>query len=521
MNADRYETIRASASASASAVVYQRWHLLECLSNYPHRSPGFYSLIKDPDYLQGSSKSCKSNNLSESPVSLFSIFDMRSFYVLLIVCIYSKVTRISAFIPISHSTTTQRNIHSSPSGYASLISSLAAQVPLINEWEVKRNGAVTGTVRNHPSIPDGDTITTSPLAEDLTKLRDNQLVSTKTGSKYRLGRSSVPINRVKAATPIKSQPQKTAKKEVSAATKQEYNLNGKSIGNGKYLLSGQKLKSTSIRSEIYYAFKADKNGSPTGPRLTVKLSSGIETLKRENEIYNKVTGGFFYRDNFVRKLDYLPDAQGNRGFAKNCGALVLESGERTLRALCDARKNQGLEGKAMRQAAVSLVQCIQAMQSYGLVWTDLKAENFVVVSDSLGEGSIEGIKAIDLESAVPAGEAPLDYSPEACPPEFAQAIARGEGSDFIVDYEYDSWSYGMLLYELAVGKSYWKGKQDNAITRILKEPGFEVDVSAVEDDSLRDLISKCLQTNPKKRLRITQILFHPYFLTTGIGPISF
>ena len=175
----------------------------------------------------------------------------------------------------------------------------------------------------------------------------------------------------------------------------------------------------------------------------------------------------------------------------------------------------------MRQAAVALVQCIQAMQSYGLVWTDLKAENFVVVSKTLGEGSIEGIKAIDLESAVKAGGPPTDYSPEACPPEFAQAISRGEGPDFVVREEYDSWSYGMLLYELAVGKSYWKGKQDDAITRILKDPGFEVDVSAVEDDKLRDLISKCLETDPKRRLKITQILFHPYFLTTGIGPLSF
>ena len=420
----------------------------------------------------------------------------------------------------SHSVITLKHSVTSPSsgGHSAPLSSLAAQFPLINEWEVKRNGAVTGTVRNHPSIPNGDVITTSPLDEDLATLRDNQLVSTRSGSKYRLGRAAASVNGFKApaATAAAKKPV-----QISTSKKEEYNLNGKSIGDGKYLLSGQKLKSTSIRSEIYYAYRADRDGNPTGPRLTVKLSTKIESLERENQIYDKVTGGLFYRDSFVRKLDFLPDAQGSRGFAKNCGALVLESGERTLRALCDARKNQGLEGKAMRQAAVALAQCIQAMQSYGLVWTDLKAENFVIVSNTMGDGSIDGIKAIDLESAVPAGGPPQDYSPEACPPEFAQAVSRGKGPDFIVNYEYDSWSYGMLLYELAVGKSYWKGKQDGAITRALKEPGFEVDVSAVQDDNLRDLITKCLQTDPRKRLRITQILFHPYFLTTGIGPISF
>lgn len=403
---------------------------------------------------------------------------------------------------------------------------LAAGVPFINEWEVKKNGSITGVVRNHPTIPNGDVITTSPLAEDLSMLRDNQLVATRSGSQYRLGRaavSAVPAPKPAArSSPLTSKSTATTSRpEPSAAQKEKYNLNGKSVGDGKYLLSGQKLKSTSIRSDIYYAYRADSNGAPTGPRVTVKLSTNLDGLERENEIYNKVNGGLFYRDNFVRKIDYLPDAQPSRGFGKNCGALVMESGERTLRALCDVRQNQGLEGKAMRQAAVAMVQCIQAMQSYGLVWTDLKAENFVIVTNSLGDGSIEGIKAIDLESAVKAGGPPLDYSPEACPPEFAQAVSRGEGPDFIVREEYDSWSYGMLLYELAVGKSYWKGKQDTAITRILKEPGFQVDVSDVEDDNLRDLIEKCLQTDPRKRLKITQILFHPYFLTTGIGPISF
>lgn len=425
---------------------------------------------------------------------------------------------------------------SSLSAASSRPSSLQAQIPLINEWEVKRNGSVTGVVRNHPSIPNGDVITTSPLAEDIDSLRDNQLVSTKSGSKYRLGKGLAIAATVakapakangRAATPAKAPVVKKVDPEKELAqqrqqAKQQFNLNGKTVGNGKYLLVGQRLKSTSIRSEIYYAYEADPQTElPVGPRLTVKLTSNAENLDRENDNYNKVGRNLLFRDNFVRKVDYLPDAQASRGFAKNCGALVLESGERTLRALCDARNKRGLEGKAMRQAAVSMVQCIQAMQSSGLVWTDLKAENFVIISDSLGEGSITGIKAIDLESATSVGGPPIDFSPEACPPEFAKAVSEGTGPDFVLSYEYDSWSYGMLLYELAVGKSYFAGKNDNAITRLLQSDGFEVDVSAVQDEKLRDLIAQCLQSDPKKRLRITQILLHPYFLTTGLGPISF
>lgn len=447
------------------------------------------------------------------------------------------VGRIASTVDVTGS-----NLVSSVSPRASRmpLSMVAGKIPVINDWEViARKKSITGRVQNHPTIPNGDVITTSPLdVPDINNLRSNQLVSTQSGSRYRLGNAKVVTKNSpspRPATAAKPAPAIPGTTSISSAAddskvltqklqqaKKEFNLNGKTVGNGKYLLVGQKLKSTSIRSEIYYAYEADsRTGLPKGRRITVKLSPKKESLARENLTYMKVTGGLFYRDNFVRKIDFLPDAQGNQGFAKGCSALVLESGERTLRALCDARGNVGLEGKAMRQAAVSIVQCIQAMQSYGLVWTDLKAENFVVINESLGEDSIVGIKAIDLESAVPAGSPPLDYSPEACPPEFARAMAKGEGPDFIVNNDYDSWSYGMLLYELAVGKSYFAGKRDNQITQILKQDGFEVDVSAVVDDKLRDLIAQCLQNDPKKRLSIAQILLHPYFLSSGIGPISF
>jgi serine/threonine protein kinase len=433
-------------------------------------------------------------------------------------------------------------------------------IPLVSEWKVLRNGALQGLVKNHPTISNGDVITTSPLVDRSPK--NNQVVVTKTGSKYRLGKGvAVPVAKANGASAPK--PAVAAKKKAvaqpaspkstaaaaaaatvkkTAATKEqqqqqqpkslkerlqqaktEYGLNGKTIGDGKYLLVGQLIRSTSMRSQIYYAYKADKDGLPTGPRLTVKISTNLESLERENRNYDIVTRGLFSSGKFVRKLEFLPEANGSpRGtFGKSPCALVLESGERNLRALCDARKNQGFEGKAMRQAAVALAQCLQAMHSSGLVWTDLKAENFVVISDSLGDGSVEQIKGIDLESAVPAGGPPEDYSPEACPPEFAKVFLDGRGLDFKVQYNYDMWSFGMLLYELAVGKAFFAGKRDNQITKLLNEKGFEADVSAVPDERLRDLIAQCLQVEPKKRPGITQALLHPYFLTTGFGPISF
>ena len=63
-----------------------------------------------------------------------------------------------------------------------------ARVPLLEEWKVLRNGQVTGIVKGHPDpdLDDGDTITTSPLANP-DKAAAKATVITLSGSKYRLG----------------------------------------------------------------------------------------------------------------------------------------------------------------------------------------------------------------------------------------------------------------------------------------------------------------------------------------------
>lgn len=384
---------------------------------------------------------------------------------------------------------------------------LMAKTPVLDNWKTLKNGSVEGSISDHPSIPDGDVITTSPV-ERTYQSGANKFVVTYTGSKYQLG---TPFKMNVAASNGKQE--LISIQELQRRAKKVFELTGEVVGDdeNKYLLSGRASKSTSGKSLIYKAYIADNDMLPKGDSVLVKISGNWEALQREYDNYGKITKSGIARGQFVKLLDYLPTAsEGNAKF-RSQSAIVLERGSMDLRKY--VTQNGPLSGKQLRDAAAAAAQCIQAVHSSGLVWTDMKSENFVMTSSGQ-------VKGIDLESAMPIKDNPVDYSPEAMPPEFAKAFLAGDGPYFVLENNYDMWSYGMLLYELSTGSGYFAGQKPVQITKTLRA-GPEINLDAVPDKKLKDLIGQCLNLNPRARPNIFQVLLHPYFLTTGFGPISF
>lgn len=393
-------------------------------------------------------------------------------------------------------------------------------VPVLDEWKILKNGGVTGSVKGHPSrdIDDGDIITTSPLQNPFDAI-PRAVVTTVNGSKYKLGTPlDVKMVNGKTAPAAKALVGEKTKEQLDAerAATKKFKLNGKTIGD--YTLSGTPVRSTSGRSQIWTAYRMDSNGLPTGEPLAVKTTSNREKLKAEYENYKKVASGI-YQGRFVKVIDYFLIA-GKDGQFSSQSALVVERGEKNLKDYFK-EKRQGLKGKALRDAATAGAQCLQAVHSSRLVWTDMKLENFVLIKDDSDSGGGIEIRGIDLESVCPVKKNPIDYSPESCPPEFSKALMTGEGPYFVLEYSYDIWSYGIMLYELATGNCPYGNKSASQIANLLNSPDYTVDVSSISNDKMRDLVSQCLQMDPKKRPSIAQVLLHPYFLTTGFGPFSF
>jgi len=464
------------------------------------------------------------------------------------------------------------------------------QYPLITNWSINRNsGEVTGSVSCHPSIPDGTTIVTSGLnAESFAIAGDNfvfdgelpaTVVTTRTGSMYMLGVKKV---RRQQAQPPRGPPQQNPMIPASFQLQQqqqqqkphpsndlnpnlEFPLTGQSISDGrgtKYLLAGAPKRKPSGRSEIVMAYKCDDQlrvCDSVTPYI-VKLSTHKDKLKREYDNFRLVQeqtvdknknngwmGGISHmfdqqqpeEDPFVTCYDFLSVCEGSIKYAQH-SAIVLEKGHEDMRDYEYRLQVQDdpeyptptvMDPSVVQSTLLVAAKCLQVLHSRArLVWTDLKAENLIFMelqNDALEP--IVKIKGVDLESAIPHRGNPLDYTPEACPPEFAQFHLKGNAYDFVLDYSYDVWSFGMLAYELSTGKAYFKGKTPTEIMTILSDPQFVPPLGTgpgsatesydgsvnsdhpVADKDLRELIRACLQLDPRRRISVQTILKHPYF----------
>lgn len=336
-----------------------------------------------------------------------------------------------------------------------------------------------------------------------------------------------------AAAPVAAPWQQQAPASQSQQQPQlAFPLTGESISDGrgtKYLLAGRAKRKPSGRSEIIMAYRADEDFKPTGGPLVVKLSTHKHKLEAEYGNYEKIQrGGMGLLGGvgnagpqpFVKCVDFLPRIEGSIKYAQH-SALILEQGEIDLREY-RASQTSPLSPALIKASLSTALKCMEAMHKARLVYTDIKAENFIIMDTKQldGDGSNIVVKGVDLESAVPHRGNPIDYTPEASPPEFAVAFLEGEAHEFVLDYSYDVWSFGMLAYELATGRGHFGKKPPAQIIKHLGTEYFEppkVDATVVADDKLCDLIQRCLSMDPKKRPTTNHIANHPYFRGEGVA----
>ena len=148
---------------------------------------------------------------------------------------------------------------------------------------------------------------------------------------------------------------------------------------------------------------------------------------------------------------------------------------------------------------IQVINAVYYLHSNNIIHRDIKPENLLLCEDNkLKLCDFGWSKELSLENrSTFCGT--MEY--------MAPEIVGSENYDYSVDI----WSLGILLYELLFGHSPFKGSNTNNIIQNIKSHELNYDDKNKKiSKSCKDLIQKLLNMNPQKRLKIKDILEHPF-----------
>ena len=271
----------------------------------------------------------------------------------------------------------------------------------------------------------------------------------------------------------------------------------------------EKLRIGSTKSELFkcYHIGDDDKRFP----LVMKLSQNTNQIHLEHRIFLDLFSRLESADLnlFVRVYD-LVEIDQKSGFIMDCGIENLRG---------YLWRYGPLKGESLRKAMKTVIGIVNALHQLGTVWTEVKAENLIVFDSDI-DGSIT-IKAVDLESVAAKGEYLRAYTAETYPPEFPAESLYNSIPQIPLDYKFDVWGLGLVLFEIAVGEPLFTLQKTYDVEYIkerLRDSAGIVEEATLKlrnvgvDPGARNVIEQCLVVDPTKRTSCERLLKNDYFL---------
>jgi serine/threonine protein kinase len=296
--------------------------------------------------------------------------------------------------------------------------------------------------------------------------------------------------------------------------------------------------------------RCEDTGNTYGEPVMVKTSKNFAAMQRE--IDNTILVQEQVEEDVV--VDIVDHNLSQKNDDDKHGVIVMEKGAQDslsyLNRHYDAQTWAGVNSNdkanlgnvsVASKMVYGITNSIKAIHSAGLVWTDAKLKNFVVMEDNRKAAS-PNVKAIDLESCTRPGNHPIKFTPSTCPPEFVPVLrAHIKGRSKVPFHpthpSFDVWSLGMIAFLLVTKTAYFPKSNVNFeyltnCLAALRQDDIDNDPrlvrarsssggggggnnsrhdSIVEIDPLaRDFIVSCLKIDPNERPSIQHLMNHPF-----------
>lgn len=231
----------------------------------------------------------------------------------------------------------------------------------------------------------------------------------------------------------------------------------------------------------------------------------VESYKNEIEHLNHLQQ---YSDQIIKLYDYE--------ITNSYIYMLMECGNLDLNTWLRNRKSVNpLERKFYWK---NMLEAVHTIHKHGIVHSDLKPANFVIVNASLKliDFGIANRIQPDVTSIMKDSQVgTLNYMPpEAIKDTSSQGKARSK-----ISPKGDVWSLGCILYCMTYGKTPFQSIT-NQIAKLhaIIDPTHKIEFPDISEKDLLDVLKRCLVRNPKERISIAELLEHPYLQLKAQAP---
>ncbi|XP_005107958.1 dual specificity protein kinase Ttk [Aplysia californica] len=192
--------------------------------------------------------------------------------------------------------------------------------------------------------------------------------------------------------------------------------------------------------------------------------------------------------------------------------MVLEFGETDLAKFIaqNAKNTDELHSITICYFWGQMVKAVHAMHKEGVIHSDLKPANFILVSGAVKLIDFGIAKALQVDKTSVLKEnmvgTPSYMSPEALIA--SSADPAGNKPRYKVGVRSDVWSLGCILYQMVYGRTpfqHLRHKLDAIVN-----PSHTIAFPGVDDQALMDILKKCLTRDVRLRPTTDELLVHPY-----------